>query len=926
YGRSLRTHEKSWHITELELLSLLIGIEKYKHLILGKHLIVRTDSKMVQFLKSIKTKPSQRHSRWLVELSPILDSDLTTIEFISGKNNVTADILSRQEYGEPEISEAEKELIDSELIVLLTDFFDDKKAFDTANFAAENIFSLDLDRTIADRLHAEDRQTASQTDYDQVQHTPKWLVDQLPQEREMESMCLYLQYEANVNGLPTESNWRLGKQNVGCELHDHVNLNSKQKFEKVSATDDWNSFSNTNNFDFDWTVDDNDNNTCNSYLNMLFNNKRNSETLLTVSTSLNTNNSAFQENIDERTTVDSQSTVSAEQLNSDLFTRQTLAQAAANSLQQQASVDCSVTNEDAYNRIEHSACNRIAPQPTHAAMNENKNLTTVLSDQNTEDLSAGHSNAQGITDSYLQFVQITDDTLIELQNKCEELSPIIQYLTIGALPTTRRDCRRVLIDSESHFINDVGILCHFSVNQTRRKTGSENGLVQKVVPVKLRSQIIADSHRLTHSGISRCLAQISSLFYWKGMLLQIRKYIAKCAECTKGKRTRTHPNVPLQPLELAHFPGEILQIDVLGSIPATEQNKYTHIFTAIDEFTNYCWLVPLRGVTGSDISNALLKVFSSSGVPNILRSDAASSLVGKAFNDLMDILNIKHTVSSPRIHRSLGKCERLNRSLNDQLRTHLTADSLKNWDLLLPMLELINRSSKTANKPLSPFFLMHGCEMRTVFDCLYDTVRDGPEFQSSSEYVLDLQKRLKIIHRIHLENMGLDKQEMKQIFDRTSRPHTFKVNSLVWLKDEGQLGPRRLQLLWKGPYKIERFLTNYYTVLLKDLTTGTRVKSKVHVQRLKLYLPQLTEIQQRNFEKEFVPCSDDVIAEPAVLYTELKEQSVQTEMVDEGHQGTVTARAAVIPSSVVLAQSGGKSLPPNSATVQHGGYNLRKRS
>ena len=167
---------------------------------------------------------------------------------------------------------------------------------------------------------------------------------------------------------------------------------------------------------------------------------------------------------------------------------------------------------------------------------------------------------------------------------------------------------------------------------------------------------------------------------------------------------------------------------------------------------------------------------------------------------------------------------------------------------------------------------------------------------------------------------------MKQIFDRTSRPHTFKVNSLVWLKDEGQLGPRRLQLLWKGPYKVERFLTNYYTVVLRDLNTGSRVKSKVHVQRLKLYLPQLTEIQQRNFEKEFVPCSDDVIAEPAVLYTELKEQSVQTEMVDEGHQGTVTARAAVIPSSVVLAQSGGNSLPPNSATVQHGSYNLRKRS
>ena len=109
-------------------------------------------------------------------------------------------------------------------------------------------------------------------------------------------------------------------------------------------------------------------------------------------------------------------------------------------------------------------------------------------------------------------------------------------------------------------------------------------------------------------------------------------------------------------------------------------------------------------IVNLDTSNIVVET-STSGLPYVLHSDHQTSLVSKAFTELMATLRIKHTVCSPRIHRSLGKIERLNRSINDQLRVFLNAEALKNWDLTLPLLEVINRSAQTPNRPFSPFSL-----------------------------------------------------------------------------------------------------------------------------------------------------------------------------------------------------------------------------
>jgi len=53
-GRSLHPAENNYTITELELLSILKALDKYRHYLLGKHFVIKSDHVSLQFLNSLK--------------------------------------------------------------------------------------------------------------------------------------------------------------------------------------------------------------------------------------------------------------------------------------------------------------------------------------------------------------------------------------------------------------------------------------------------------------------------------------------------------------------------------------------------------------------------------------------------------------------------------------------------------------------------------------------------------------------------------------------------------------------------------------------------------------------------------------------------------------------------------------------------------
>ena len=91
FGRTLRPNERKFPIGELEILAVILGLDKFRHLLIGKKVIIRSDSRMVQYLKNIKTSPYARHCRWALKLSPLIDCDSTSFEYVKGSQNQVAD-------------------------------------------------------------------------------------------------------------------------------------------------------------------------------------------------------------------------------------------------------------------------------------------------------------------------------------------------------------------------------------------------------------------------------------------------------------------------------------------------------------------------------------------------------------------------------------------------------------------------------------------------------------------------------------------------------------------------------------------------------------------------------------------------------------------------------------------------------------------
>ena len=88
HSEKLNDPESRWHIVEKEAYSILKGVEKFRHYLLGKKFTLKTDSRILSFMKTSKSK---KLSNWALKLS---DFDFEIIH-IPSSNNAISDYLSR---------------------------------------------------------------------------------------------------------------------------------------------------------------------------------------------------------------------------------------------------------------------------------------------------------------------------------------------------------------------------------------------------------------------------------------------------------------------------------------------------------------------------------------------------------------------------------------------------------------------------------------------------------------------------------------------------------------------------------------------------------------------------------------------------------------------------------------------------------------
>jgi transposase InsO family protein len=91
YGsKSLCKAEKNYCVTDRELLAVKFFMERYKHYLLGRKFLVRSDHQALKWLFTLK-EPKGRIARWIQAMSPF---DFT-VEYRRGKQHGNADAMSR---------------------------------------------------------------------------------------------------------------------------------------------------------------------------------------------------------------------------------------------------------------------------------------------------------------------------------------------------------------------------------------------------------------------------------------------------------------------------------------------------------------------------------------------------------------------------------------------------------------------------------------------------------------------------------------------------------------------------------------------------------------------------------------------------------------------------------------------------------------
>ena len=90
FSRKTTVNESRYHSYELEALAIVSTVERFRTYLIGIHFVIRTDCNSLKLLAS-KRDMSPRIGRWFVKLSEFN----YTIEYQKGKENMIADLLSR---------------------------------------------------------------------------------------------------------------------------------------------------------------------------------------------------------------------------------------------------------------------------------------------------------------------------------------------------------------------------------------------------------------------------------------------------------------------------------------------------------------------------------------------------------------------------------------------------------------------------------------------------------------------------------------------------------------------------------------------------------------------------------------------------------------------------------------------------------------
>ena len=359
---------------------------------------------------------------------------------------------------------------------------------------------------------------------------------------------------------------------------------------------------------------------------------------------------------------------------------------------------------------------------------------------------------------------------------------------------------------------------------------------QICVPTGRREEICHAAHDLAHQGYKRTKERIQQSFFWPEMNKSIKEYVDSCLQCQQKARAVVKDRIPISVIPRDQIPFSHMYMDCIG--PLFDKAEYNYCLCVIDSHTRYPFAFPLHSVNAKAVCDCLLQIFSLVGISSVITSDQGTCFTAKLTQEFMKMFGCSPRFSTPLHPEGNSLVERTNQNIKKILH-HVCKDHPKQWHKVLPLVLWCIREARSEVLGVSPFMMLLGRTQTNPLKLVKESWTGENQIPSTigksvSEYLSELQTKLKEIHDSAESHATVEQQRYVNQYNRKARHKEFQLGQqvIVLIPDS----TNKLLKKWQGPASVVEKKSNSYLI---ELDHGQR--RWLHANLLRPYHPRVDQ-------------------------------------------------------------------------------------
>ncbi|XP_077541120.1 uncharacterized protein LOC144153344 [Haemaphysalis longicornis] len=199
------------------------------------------------------------------------------------------------------------------------------------------------------------------------------------------------------------------------------------------------------------------------------------------------------------------------------------------------------------------------------------------------------------------------------------------------------------------FVSD-GLLFH-------RDTIAGAKVTQLVLPSERREEVLLLAYQSLwggHLGPEKTKARIKYSFFWPGLEADVSNHCQTCHGYQIRADRRLSDRVPIVLLTRPGHPFQVVNVDIIGPLDVPSGRGHKYALCLVDLCTRWPEVVYLRSLTAKATCEALLTIFSRTGISELICSDQGTNFTSQLTQSFLERLGCAPRFSTPEHPESNG--------------------------------------------------------------------------------------------------------------------------------------------------------------------------------------------------------------------------------------------------------------------------------